>query len=108
MDQAEEYVKRMLKVLVYIDEHLDDELTMEALAKVASYSPFHFHRIFQAVTGETVHRYVKRLRLQAAGKRESCPSWQEIRRRFFDCEFLTTHLARVRKFFGYYVPLSFS
>lgn len=69
MDQAEQYVRRVLKVMVYIEENLDKELTMEELAKVACYSPFHFHRIFQAIADETVHQYVKRLRMQtAAGK----------------------------------------
>lgn len=69
MDQEEEYVKRILKVMIYIEEHIDEDLTMEQLAKVAYYSPFHFHRIFQAIVGETVHEYVKRLRMQtAAGK----------------------------------------
>jgi len=69
MDQAEEYVKRILKVLIYVEENIDEELTMEGLAKIACYSPFHFHRIFQAIVGETVHQYVKRLRIQrAAGK----------------------------------------
>lgn len=69
MDQEEEYVKRTLKVLIYIEENLDEDLTLEGLAKIACYSPFHFHRIFQAIVGETVHGYVKRLRMQtAAGK----------------------------------------
>ena len=69
MDQEEEYVRRTLKVLIYIEENLDEDFTLERLAKIACYSPFHFHRIFQAIVGETVHRYVKRLRMQtAAGK----------------------------------------
>lgn len=69
MDQAAEYVKRILKVLIYIEDNIDEELTMEGLARVACYSPFHFHRIFQAIVGETIHQYVKRLRMQrAAGK----------------------------------------
>lgn len=65
----EEYVRRMLKVLIYIEENIDADFTMEELAKIACYSPFHFHRIFQAIIGETAHSYVKRLRMQkAAGK----------------------------------------
>ncbi len=69
MDQEKEYVKRVLKVMVYIDEHLDKDLTLEGLAQIACYSPFHFARIFQAILKETVHGYVKRLRMQkAAGK----------------------------------------
>ncbi len=69
MDQIEEYVKRILKVLIYIEEHIDEELTMGKLAKVACYSPFHFHRIFHVMVGETVHHYITRLRIErAAGK----------------------------------------
>lgn len=69
MDQEEEYIKRIIKALVYIEEHLDEPFTMEELAKVAAYSPFHFHRLFHAIVGETVHHYVKRLRMeQAAGR----------------------------------------
>jgi AraC family transcriptional regulator len=69
MDREEEYVRRTLKVLIYIEENIDEDLTLERLAKVACYSPFHFHRIFQAIVGETILGYVKRLRMQtAAGK----------------------------------------
>ncbi len=69
MNKAEEYVKRMLKVMIYIEENIYADLTMEGLARVAYYFPFHFHRIFQAVVGETVRGYVKKLRMQtAAGK----------------------------------------
>lgn len=66
MDTSQDYVKRILKVLIYLEDHIDDELTMKELAKVASHSPFHFHRIFHMVVGETVHRYIKRLRLEKA------------------------------------------
>ena len=69
MDTTEEYIKRILKVLVYIEEHIEDEITMSELAKLSCYSPFHFHRIFQSIVGETVYQYTKRLRLErAAGK----------------------------------------
>lgn len=66
MNLAEEYIKRILKVLIYIEQRINESLTMEELAKIACYSPFHFHRIFQAIVGETVHGYVKRLRMQIA------------------------------------------
>ena len=69
MNHSEEYVKRMLKVLIYIEDHIEDDLSMDELAKVACYSPFHFHRIFQAIVGETVHKYVRRLRLERAAGR---------------------------------------
>jgi AraC-like DNA-binding protein len=63
MDQEEEYVRRILKVLIYIEENIDEDLTLGRLAKVACYSPFHFHRIFQTIVVETVFVYVKRLRM---------------------------------------------
>ena len=69
MDLAEEYLRRILKVLTFIEEHVDEEMDFGSLAKIACYSPFHFHRIFQAIVGETVAQYVKRLRIErAAGK----------------------------------------
>lgn len=69
MDLAEEYVRRILKVLIYIEEHVDEEINMGELAKIACYSLFHFHRVFQAIVGENVGQYIKRLRIErAAGK----------------------------------------
>lgn len=62
----EEYIKRIIKVLIFIEENIDGDLSLEKLAKVACYSPFHFHRIFLAIVGETLHDYIKRLRMQAA------------------------------------------
>src|SRR5205807_10237597 len=69
MDTTEEYIKRILKVLVYIEEHIEGEMTMSELAKLSCYSPFHFHRIFQSIVGETVYQYTKRLRLERAARR---------------------------------------
>jgi len=46
---------------------MDEEHNLENLSKVAHFSPFHFHRIFRVLTGETINNYVKRIRLQKAG-----------------------------------------
>ncbi len=43
-----EYEKRMHRVLEHIDRHLDETLELDALAGVAHFSPFHFHRLFLA------------------------------------------------------------
>lgn len=69
MDQTEVHVKRVLKVLIHIEKHIDEEMTIESLSRLGCYSPFHFHRIFQAIVGETVHQYVKRLRIEKAAGR---------------------------------------
>lgn len=60
------YQERILKVLIYIQNHLDEELSLEKLASIAHFSEFHFHRIFTANTGESIKSYVRRLRLERA------------------------------------------
>jgi len=62
-----EYLQRINRVVDYIDTHLDEEHRLEKLSAIACFSPFHFHRIFKALTGETITNYVKRIRLQRAG-----------------------------------------
>ena len=50
----------------YVRDHLDGDLTLRTLAGVANFSPFHFHRIFGAVAGETLAAFVRRARLERA------------------------------------------
>ena len=61
-----EYTRRVNRVLDYIGEHLDGELSLSRLSEVGCFSPFHFHRIFQTVTGETLNSHVRRVRLERA------------------------------------------
>ncbi len=58
------YAERIQRVVDYLAEHLDDSLTLEAIARVAYFSPYHFHRIYRGLRGETVNDTVRRLRLQ--------------------------------------------
>ncbi|WP_345766838.1 helix-turn-helix domain-containing protein [Chryseobacterium endophyticum] len=60
----EEYKKRIIKVISYIDDHLDTDLSLQKIAEVGAYSPFHFHRIFRLMTGETVQQYISRKRIE--------------------------------------------
>jgi AraC family transcriptional regulator len=62
-----EYIHRINRVVDYIEANLAEEHSLQTLANVAHFSPFHFHRIFRALTGETINNYVKRIRLQKAG-----------------------------------------
>lgn len=68
-DSKTEYASRMHRVLEHIDRHLDDRLELEALASVANFSSFHFHRLFTAWMGETLGDYVRRRRLEVAAQR---------------------------------------
>lgn len=54
------------KALNHIEQHLENELSLESISKVAHYSPFHFHRIFKAFTNETLHQYIVRKRVEKA------------------------------------------
>ncbi len=56
------YRSRINKVIDYVSNHLDKTISLEELAAVAFFSPFHFHRIFVAVTGETVNSFTNRVR----------------------------------------------
>ena len=60
------YAKRLARVTAYIYEHLDEDIDLAALAEVACLSPWHWHRIYHALYGETVATTVRRLRLQRA------------------------------------------
>jgi AraC family transcriptional regulator len=51
---------------LYIQRHLDEELGLDELASAAAFSRYHFHRIFKALAGESLHDYVRRLRLERA------------------------------------------
>lgn len=66
MRYTERHIGFILKVLVYIDEHLHEPMPLEQMAKIAHISPFYFHRLFQAYVGKTLAEYVKELRLQRA------------------------------------------
>ena len=60
----DEYVQRINRVMDYIEKNMDARLTLEGLAKVANFSSFHFHRIFGAMVGETLNRYIRRIRIE--------------------------------------------
>jgi AraC family transcriptional regulator len=56
-------------LLVHIQTHLDEDLSLDALSTQASLSPAHFQRTFRALVGETPKSYVARLRLERAAFR---------------------------------------
>ena len=69
-----EYEKRVHRVIDHIRDHLADELTLAALARVAAFSPFHFHRVFAAITGETLFGFIQRVRIERGRRRAHEPS----------------------------------
>jgi len=61
-----EYVSRINKVFDHIESHLDEDMTLDELARVACFSKFHFSRVFAAMTGETLFQFISRIRLEKA------------------------------------------
>ncbi len=61
-----DYARRVERVMAYIGDHLDDELPLEKLAEIACFSPYHFHRIYRWIAGETAGETIRRLRLHRA------------------------------------------
>ena len=55
-------------VLQYIDDHLEETLTIKDLAQVAGYSEYHFSRLFKAYMNETIMEYVCKRRLIKASE----------------------------------------
>ncbi len=60
------YIERVNAAIDYIEGNLTDDLTLDQLAAVAHFSPFHFHRLFTLLAGETLGRFIGRLRLERA------------------------------------------
>lgn len=63
------YHARMRRVLEYIDEHLDGDLSIEVLSDIAAFSKHHFHRQFSSLLGITAHQYVQWVRMKRASYR---------------------------------------
>jgi AraC family transcriptional regulator len=57
---------RLIPTLVHIQTHLDDDLKLDRLARVAGITRSHFSRSFTATIGESPRAYVERLRLERA------------------------------------------
>lgn len=62
----DQYVAQITIVLEFIEKNIDERLTLEVLAALAGFSPYHFHRIFSAYVGETLSSFIRRIKLQKA------------------------------------------
>jgi AraC family transcriptional regulator len=58
--------RRLLRVLDHIHDNPAGDLSLDALSDVAAMSRFHWHRVFRAMTGETLAQAVRRIRMQRA------------------------------------------
>jgi AraC family transcriptional regulator len=62
------YDSSILKAINYIENRIMEEITLDELAREATFSKFHFTRIFKAITKENVNEYIRRRRMTLAAK----------------------------------------
>ncbi|HEV7329346.1 MAG TPA: AraC family transcriptional regulator [Bosea sp. (in: a-proteobacteria)] len=93
--------RRITRALRHIEAHCEDALSLDALARQAAMSPYHFLRTFRLLVGMTPHQYVLRTRLHRAAlllRRTDQP----VAGIAFDCGFgdLSTFNRRFRRVMG--------
>lgn len=69
VDAPASALARVTRAVRAIERQPDAELTLQALAREARLSPYHFLRTFERLTGVTPHQYVRRARLRAVATR---------------------------------------
>jgi AraC family transcriptional regulator len=60
------YLEAVQRVVSQLSSRLDESADLHALAALAGLSPFHFHRVFRGMVGETPLELLRRLRLERA------------------------------------------
>lgn len=63
-----DYYHRLRPVIRHLEQHYAEPIDLHEMARLAAFSPHHFHRVFKTVTGETPAAYLRRLRLEAAAR----------------------------------------
>ena len=63
---AKENIARLNVAIQFIEENLETKLNLLIIAEKAHFSPFHFHRLFSVIVGETVNNFIIRKRIEKA------------------------------------------
>jgi AraC-like DNA-binding protein len=90
--------RAMREIDAFIRGNLDQKLSLNEVADVAGYSPYHLHRMFKQMTGETLHDYMMNTRLAQAKHFLTSTDWTVVRiameTGFSDHSHLTRHFRR--------------
>lgn len=65
----QENLAAIRKVQLYLQDHLNDPITLNTLAKVSGYSPYHCAHLFKSYLGIGPLSYLRKLRLTEASRR---------------------------------------
>ncbi|HMJ71344.1 MAG TPA: AraC family transcriptional regulator [Cyclobacteriaceae bacterium] len=60
--------RRIVQAKLFIDEHFREKINLDEIAEEASFSRFHFIRLFRVAYGNTPHQYMMSLRMREAEK----------------------------------------
>ncbi len=71
-----DYADRINRAVNFVLNNLERQIRLEEVARVACFSPFHFHRIFRLLIGESLNEFVKRVRLERALAMMSRKNWK--------------------------------
>ena len=63
-----EYNRRISLAIEFIAENIDQKINLGDIAQASHFSPFHFHRIFHAIVGESVNDYVSRKKMERSAR----------------------------------------
>ncbi len=66
LGSSSRYQPRIDRVVRHVRENPAGDLSLNALAAIAHFSPFHFHRLFKSAVGETLNHFVQRTRVEYA------------------------------------------
>lgn len=101
------------KTVNYIEAHLDEEISLDKIAKDLNYSKFYLARVFVKETGKTIYKYVQGRRLTLAARelvKPKSPSWKSLMehsinrnrhllRRFISCTSVRLRNLEITAFF---------
>lgn len=64
-----DYLESFERAIIYMENHLDENISVHEVAKVSGYSYYHFTRIFKSVLGESIGNYIQKRRLSCASQK---------------------------------------
>jgi len=85
--QRKIYWARVNKAIDFIEHNISSPLSLKEIAYKANFSPYHFHRIFSALVGETLNAFIQRIRLEKAANQLLANPGKPITDIAFDCGF---------------------
>lgn len=94
--------KEINKLIDYIYNNLDKELTMQDLSRRINLSPYHFHRIFSTEQGEPLGKFIQRIRIERAAALLKGDQYTPVTQIAYACGFSSATLfcRNFKKHFG--------